>query len=50
MEKKTQSKKSILVRMAYHVGERSVGRCCHWFNQPQVPGKLKEMVKTKESK
>lgn len=50
MEKKTQNKKNILVRMAYRVGERSVGRCCYWYNQPKIPEKLKEMVKSKESK
>lgn len=50
MDKKIQSKKNILVRAAYKMGERSVGRCVFWFNQPQVPEKLKKAVNLKDTK
>lgn len=50
MDKKIQSKKNILVKVAYKMGERSVGRCVFWFNQPQIPEKLKKTINSKELK
>ena len=39
-EQKTQ-KKNLLIKLAETVGNKSVGKCGIWFNQPVVPKKLK---------
>ena len=40
-EKKTQ-KKNLLIKLAEAVGNKSIGKCGIWFNQPVVPKKMKK--------
>ncbi len=43
-------KQSLIVKIARSAGERSVGRCGVWFNQPKVPAELLRQQAEKEDK
>lgn len=50
MKKTTTNKTNIFVKAALHAGERSVGRCYIWYNQPKVPESLKEKLEKKKDR
>lgn len=35
-------KDSLVLKLVRKFGEKSIGRCVGWFNQPKIPAKLKE--------